>query len=70
MKEKKNLHRCHPQYKLHSHSSMKLSSSFSYIKKNENYIKKTKNLSYKLQNSLDYALCCIVLSGLTICRYL
>ena len=57
MKEKKNLHRCHPQYKLLSYSSVKLSSLLSYIKKNENYINKTKNLSYKLQNSLAYALC-------------
>ena len=39
MKEKRNLHRYHTQYKVQSHSSMKLVSPLSYINESKNYIK-------------------------------
>ena len=51
--EKNNLHWCHSQYMLHSHSLMKLFSSLSYINKNKNYIERKIKDYTKLEQRPD-----------------
>ena len=56
MKEKTYLHQCYTQYKHLSHSSMKLSSPLSYIKKNKITLKEKEKLRLNLYKNLFYSL--------------